>query len=85
LFWVKRIVVGCSFLFSWSLRVSRSSSFLESFCSFSLMAFVVTSMSQPYFGQVWGWSPTLGKSEDLESSGTLECSEFDNKAQNTSH
>jgi hypothetical protein len=42
-------------------------------------------MSQPYFGQVWGWSPTLGKSEDLESSGTLECSELDSKAQNTSH
>jgi hypothetical protein len=20
-----------------------------------------SSMSQPYFGQVWGWSPTLGK------------------------
>jgi hypothetical protein len=34
---------------------------------------------------VWGWSPTLGKSEDLESSGTLECSELDIKAQNTSH
>jgi hypothetical protein len=42
-------------------------------------------MSQPYFGQVWGWSPTLGKSEDLESFGTPECSELDNKAQNTSH
>jgi hypothetical protein len=42
-------------------------------------------MSQPYFGQVWGWSPTLGKSEDLESSGTPECSELDSKAQNTSH
>jgi len=42
-------------------------------------------MSQPYFGQVWGWSPTLGKSEDLESFGTPECSEFDSKAQNTSH
>jgi hypothetical protein len=42
-------------------------------------------LSQPYFGQVWGWSPTLGKSEDLESSGTLECSELDNKVQNTSH
>jgi hypothetical protein len=40
---------------------------------------------QPYFGQVWGWSPTLGKSEDLESFGTPECSEFDSKAQNTSH
>jgi hypothetical protein len=42
-------------------------------------------MSQPYFGQVWGWSPTLGKSEDLESSGTPECSELNSKAQNTSH
>jgi len=42
-------------------------------------------MSQPYFGQVWGWSPTLGKSEKLESVGTPECSELDRKAQNTSH
>jgi hypothetical protein len=42
-------------------------------------------MSQPYFGKVWGWSPTLRKSEDLESSGTPECLELDNKAQNTSH
>jgi hypothetical protein len=42
-------------------------------------------MSQPYIGQVWGWIPTLGKSEDLESSGTPECLVFDSKAQNTSH
>jgi len=34
---------------------------------------------------VWGWSPTLGKSEDLESSGTPECLGFDSEAQNTSH
>ncbi len=34
---------------------------------------------------MWGWSPTLGKSEDLESSGTPECLEFDSKAQNTLH
>jgi hypothetical protein len=52
--------------------------------SFNYPPFTV-SMSQPYFGQVWGWSPTLGKSEDLESSGTTECSEFDSKAQNTLH
>jgi hypothetical protein len=31
-----------------------------------------------------GWSSTLEKSEDLESSGTLECSELDSKGQNTS-
>jgi len=42
-------------------------------------------LSQPYFGQVWGWSPTLGKSEDLESSETPKCLELDNNAQNTSH
>jgi len=42
-------------------------------------------VSQPHFGQVWGWSPTLGKVGDLESSGTPECSELDSKAQNTSH
>ncbi len=42
-------------------------------------------MLQPYFGQVWGWSSTLGKSEDLKSFGTPECLELDKKAQNTSH
>jgi hypothetical protein len=42
-------------------------------------------VSQPYIGQVWGWIPTLGKSEDLESSRTPECLGFDSKAQNTSH
>jgi hypothetical protein len=34
---------------------------------------------------VWGWSPTLGKVGDLESSGTPECSELDSRTQNTSH
>ncbi len=42
-------------------------------------------MSQPHFGQVWGWSPTLWKVGDLEFSGTPKCLELDNKAQNTSH
>jgi hypothetical protein len=34
---------------------------------------------------VWGWSPTLGKVGDLESSGTPECSELDRRTQSTSH
>jgi hypothetical protein len=34
---------------------------------------------------VWGWSPTLGKVGDLESSGTPECLEFDSKRWNNSH
>ncbi len=42
-------------------------------------------MSQPHFGQVWGWSPTLGKVGGWESSGTPEGSELDSKGQNTSH
>jgi len=42
-------------------------------------------LSQPHFGQVWGWSPTLGKVGGWESSGTPECLELDNKGQNTSH
>jgi hypothetical protein len=42
-------------------------------------------MSQPHFGQVWGWSPTLGKVGELESFGTPECSKLDSKGQNTSH
>ncbi len=32
-----------------------------------------------------GVKPNTWKSWDLESSGTPECSELDNKAQNTSH
>jgi hypothetical protein len=42
-------------------------------------------VSQPHFGQVWGWSPTLGKVAGLESSGTPECLELDSKVQNISH
>jgi hypothetical protein len=42
-------------------------------------------MLQPHFGQVWGWSSTLGKVGGLESAETPECSELNNKAQNTSH
>jgi hypothetical protein len=42
-------------------------------------------MSQPHFGQVWGWSPTLGKVGGWESSGTPECSKLDSKGQNTLH
>jgi hypothetical protein len=42
-------------------------------------------MSQPYLDQVWGWSPPLGQSEALESSGTPECLELDSKGKNTSH
>jgi len=49
------------------------------------VAITRTSLSHPYFGQVWGWSPTLGKVKDLESSGTPECSELDSKGQNTLH
>jgi len=40
---------------------------------------------QPHFGQVWGWSPTLGNVGGLKSFGTPECLELNNKAQNTSH
>jgi len=42
-------------------------------------------MSQPHFGQVWGWNQTLGKVGGLEPSGTPKCSELDSKAQNTLH
>jgi hypothetical protein len=42
-------------------------------------------LSQPHFGQVWGWSPTLGKVGGWESSGTPECSELDSKGQNALH
>jgi len=42
-------------------------------------------VSQPHFGQVWGWSPTLGKVGGLESSGAPECSQLNSKARNTLH
>jgi hypothetical protein len=42
-------------------------------------------LSQPHFGQVWGWSPTLGKVGGWESSGTPECSELNSKRKNTLH
>jgi hypothetical protein len=42
-------------------------------------------VSQPHFGQVCGWNPTLGKIGDLESSRSPKCLELNNKAQNTSH
>jgi hypothetical protein len=42
-------------------------------------------MSQPHFGQVWGWSPNTWKSWELESSGTPECLELDKKGKNTSN
>jgi hypothetical protein len=44
---------------------------------------VQKNLSQPHFGQVWGWTHTP-KVGDLESSGTPEFLEFDKKRQNTS-
>jgi len=51
------------------------------------LTFCTKWMSQPHFGQVWGGGvkPNTPKVGDLESSETLKCLEFDNKAQNTSH
>jgi hypothetical protein len=54
-------------------------------CFLCLLLIPLNLGSQPHFGQVWGWSPTLGKVGDLESSRTPECLELDSKAQNTSH
>jgi hypothetical protein len=45
----------------------------------------VEPLSQPHIGQVWGWSPTLGKVGDFDSFRTLECLELNRKAQNTLH
>jgi hypothetical protein len=39
----------------------------------------------PTLAKCGGWSPTLGKVGDLESSATPECSELDSKTQKTSH
>jgi len=62
---------------------------LPSFSSMEIPCLVgqkTWNLSHPYFGQVWGgWSPTLEKVSDLESSGTLECSELDSEGQNTLH
>jgi hypothetical protein len=46
---------------------------------------VTCKLSRPYFGQVWGWSPTLGKVGDLESFGTPEYLQLNRKGQNTLH
>jgi hypothetical protein len=45
----------------------------------------VRSCRNPTLGKCGGEAQHLEKSEDLESSGTPECSELDNKTQNTSH
>jgi hypothetical protein len=39
----------------------------------------------PNLAKCGGWSPTLGKVGDLESSGTPECSKLNSKGKNTSH
>jgi hypothetical protein len=46
---------------------------------------ILLSLSQPYFGPSVGVKPNTPKVGNLESSGTLECSELDSKVQNTSH
>jgi hypothetical protein len=38
----------------------------------NLYQFLKGRVSQPHFGQVWGWSPTLGKVGGWESFGTPE-------------
>jgi hypothetical protein len=53
--------------------------------SYWLLVQMKLQMSQPYFGPSVGVKPNTPKVGNLESSGTLECLEFDNKAQNTSH
>jgi hypothetical protein len=82
-FWASNNISTCWFFSSyvsqwWETQILQNHVYDEGFT-------FCFALSQPYFGQVWGWSPTLGKSEDLESSGTPECSELNSKAQNTSH
>jgi hypothetical protein len=68
---------------SWQVQGSLNPPLLRKKDLFSLIdeAF----MSQPHFGQVWGWNPTLGKVRGWESSGTPECSDLKSKGQNTFH
>jgi len=77
----------CSLLlvlgYSWNFKTNFNTIFTIGKGNWISISLVL--MLQPHFGQVWGWSPTLGKVGDLESSGTPECSELDNKAQNISH
>jgi hypothetical protein len=54
--------------------------FYSTFCSITLRKSVAT-LTWPSVG----WSPTLGKVGNLESSGTTECLELDSKGKNTSH
>jgi hypothetical protein len=46
---------------------------------------IITNCRNPTLAKCGGWSPTLGKIGDLESSGTPECLELDSKGQNTLH
>jgi hypothetical protein len=39
------------------------------FVLYYLFVFLLWSLLQPYFGQVWGWSPTLGKVESWSPPG----------------
>jgi hypothetical protein len=75
--------LGWHNLFTW--HISKKKNMVVNKSHKATLDEETTLLSQPHFGQVWGWSPTLGKVEDLESSGTPECSELDNKAQNTLH
>ncbi len=70
----------------WRFRISTKWNGLETIGNNRLYIFTIfeVMMSQPHFGQVWGWSPTLGKVGGWESSGTPECSELDSKGQNCS-
>jgi hypothetical protein len=54
---------------------------LLAFMSLLMLKKMFEKVSQPHFGQVWGWSPTLPKL----GIWTPECIEFDSKAQNTWH
>jgi hypothetical protein len=38
-------------------------------CKSNNLDYLKLGLSQPHYGQVWGWSPTLGKVRDLESLG----------------
>ncbi len=70
------ILYDYSFLGIWGIFLNRKIIIIM----LMLIAFVATA-----FWPSVGVKPNIPKVGDLESSGTLECLEFNNKGQNTSH
>ncbi len=84
-FTILTVFVQTSFIRIWPFFHKHPPLHPHHFEEFILIILDNIILSQPHFGQVWGWSPTFGKVGGLESAETPECLELDSKAQNTLH